>query len=147
MSGPLSGQLEELNVIPLHTVYGHWKQRPNHNSADLKGHTTKHKTILSEKRRRSNEHIQQYKGNGDNASSQMFWIPFRMVCCCLAEQMRRLMPSKTWLFESTSFSLVFFPKKMGTEGRNREAERDKCQQMWSEVLDLVIVKKVDNFGI
>lgn len=48
------------------------------------------------------------------------WLPFRMVCCCLAEQMRRLMPSMIWLFESTSFSLGFFPRKMvGTEEKKK----------------------------
>lgn len=38
--------------------------------------------------------------------------PLSMVCCCLAEQMRRLMPSMTWLFESTSFSRGFLLRKM-----------------------------------
>lgn len=42
--------------------------------------------------------------------------PLSMVCCCLAEQMRRLMPSMTWLLESTSFSRGFLLRKMvGTE--------------------------------
>lgn len=39
-------------------------------------------------------------------------IPLSMVCCCLAEQMRRLMPSMTWLLESTSFSRGFLLRKM-----------------------------------
>lgn len=47
-------------------------------------------------------------GRGVDASH----LPFRMVCCCLAEQMSRLMPSMTWLLESTSFSFGFFPRKM-----------------------------------
>lgn len=35
-----------------------------------------------------------------------------MVCCCFAEQMRRLMPSMTWLLESTSFSRGFLLRKI-----------------------------------
>lgn len=117
MSGPLSGQLEELYVIPLHTVDGHWKQRANHSSADLNDQTTKQSWVRSEGATMNTQNST--KGNRVTAS-QIFWLPFRMVCCCLAEQMSRLMPSITWLFESTSFSFVFFPKKMGTEGRQRE---------------------------
>lgn len=54
-------------------------------------------------------------------------LPFRMVCCCLAEQMSRLMPSMTWLLESTSFSFSFFPRKMvGTaDGQNPPTFRTK----------------------
>lgn len=43
--------------------------------------------------------------------------PLSMVCCCLAEQMRRLMPSMTWLLESTSFSRGFLLRKMVGTGK------------------------------
>lgn len=47
--------------------------------------------------------------------------PLSMVCCCLAVQMRRLMPSITWLLDSTSLSLLFFGRNM-TSGRGEEEE-------------------------
>lgn len=62
-----------------------------------------------------------HKESGGAGASPSLGLPFRMVCCCLAEQMSRLMPSMTWLFESTSFSFGFFPRKMvGTEVRQRQ---------------------------
>lgn len=45
-------------------------------------------------------------------------LPLSMVCWCLAVQMRRLMASITWLFESTSFSFGFLLRKI-TESRNK----------------------------
>lgn len=47
-------------------------------------------------------------------------VPLSMVCCCLAVQMSRLMPSITWLFDSTSLSLLFFGRNM--TGREETAE-------------------------
>lgn len=46
------------------------------------------------------------------ASAPTLPVPLSMVCCCLAEQMSRLMPSMTWLLESTSFSRGFLLRKM-----------------------------------
>lgn len=34
VSGPLGGQLEELNVVPLHAVYGHWRDMRHTSSAE-----------------------------------------------------------------------------------------------------------------
>lgn len=78
-------------------------------------HLTQHPKIFRLRRNKSET----------NWASSVFRSPFRKVCCCLAEQMSRLMPSMTWLLESTSFSLGFFPRKMvGTDERktNRENE-------------------------
>lgn len=51
--------------------------------------------------------------------------PLSMVCCCLAEQMRRLMPSMTWLLESTSFSRGFLLRKMVGTGKQAETHLSK----------------------
>ena len=53
-------------------------------------------------------------------------LPLSMVCWCLAVHISLLIPSITWLLESTSFSLGFLIKKITVFSPNSRRERDKC---------------------
>lgn len=46
-----------------------------------------------------------------------------MVCWCLAVQINLLMPSITWLFESSSFSLGFLLRKITGNGNRKDKNR------------------------
>lgn len=48
-----------------------------------------------------------------------WYLPLSIVCWCLAVQINLLIPSITWLLESSSFSLGFLLRKITVEG-NRE---------------------------
>lgn len=107
MSGPLGCQLEELDVTPLNSIDGHWGNR------EEKGYGLA-KTPQGG-----------YGSLPHPATSTS--TPLSMVCCCFAEQMRRLMPSMTWLLESTSFSRGFLLRKIvGTV----KPVQNMCQESW-----------------
>lgn len=55
---------------------------------------------------------------GSRASATGMVLPLSIVCWCLAVQINLLIPSITWLLESSSFSLGFLLRKITGRGNS-----------------------------
>lgn len=133
MSWPLGSELEKLHIIPLHSInsdYG-WKRVQVKNGNGWSAQCFRMWTDSSFGE--SSVHLTDTKhcGGVSRCHHQMavqhqlcgrIALPLSIVCWCLAVQINLLMPSITWLLESSSFSLGFLLRKITVNGGRQWAE-------------------------